>query len=445
MGGRRFWGALAFIAVIAFAGRAVYVVAVTQHDITIDQAYYAMSANSLADGDGFRFAPLPGAATQENASHPPLPSAVLAAVAVVTDSDLVMRLAMAISGAGVVVLVGLIGRTIAGERAGLLAAGIAAVYPNLWVNDGLLLAETFATLCTAALVLLTYRLLRAPNWKYAAGAGLLCGLAMLTRGELALFLPLLVLPAALTIRDMSAARRLGLAVVALLAALVVLPPWAIYNHTRFERPVLLSTGDGGVLIGANCDGTYYGPRTGFWDGSCNTAVPGDASVLNEARREKAIEYMRDHLDRLPVVMTARVGRIWGAYQPFRMADLAEGDGRPKWVSLSGWAMLWPLAALALWGGLVMRRRNIRLLPLIAPFVVVTLVAAAFYGLLRFRTPAEVSLVVLGGVGADALLARVRRSRHADPVDETIVPRRLVTPNAEGEPVRSGMLVGFGRD
>jgi hypothetical protein len=445
MGGRRFWGALAFIAVAAFAGRAAYVVAVTQHDVTIDQAYYAMSANSLADGDGFRFAPLPGAATQENASHPPLPSAALASVAVVTDSDLVMRLAMAIAGAGVVVLVGLIGRTIARERAGLLAAGIAAVYPNLWVNDGLLLAETFATLCTAALVLLTYRLLGAPNWKNAAGAGFLCGLAMLTRGELALFLPLLVLPAAMTIRGMSAARRLGLAAVVLLAALVVVPPWAVYNRTRFDRPVLLSTGDGGVLIGANCDDTYFGPRTGFWDGSCNTAVPGDASVLNEARRDKAIEYMRDHVDRLPVVMTARVARIWGAYQPFQMADLAEGDGRPKWVSLSGWAMLWPLTALALLGGLVIRRRNIPLLPLIAPVVVVTVIAAAFYGLVRFRTPAEVSLVVLGGAGADALLARVRRSRHTHTVHATIVPRRLVTSDAEGDPVRSGMLVGFGRD
>jgi hypothetical protein len=32
MGGRRFWAALAFVAVAAFAGRAVYVVAVTQHD-----------------------------------------------------------------------------------------------------------------------------------------------------------------------------------------------------------------------------------------------------------------------------------------------------------------------------------------------------------------------------------------------------------------------------
>jgi 4-amino-4-deoxy-L-arabinose transferase-like glycosyltransferase len=421
MGGRSFWGALAFVALVAFAGRALYIVTVTQHDMTVDEAYYAMSAGSLADGDGFRFVPIPGAENQENASHPPLPSAVLASVARVTDSQFVMRLAAALAGAGVVVLVGLVGRTIAGARAGLLAAAIAAVYPNLWVNDGLLLAETFATLCTAAIVLLTYRLFRAPNWKNAAAAGLLCGFAMLTRGELALFLPLLVLPAALTIRSISHARRLGLAAVALLAALIVLPPWAVYNRTRFEKPVLLSTGDGGVLAGANCEDTYDGPRLGFWNGYCDMAVPGDASVVNDARRDQAIEFMRDHVDRLPVVVAARVGRIWGVYRPFQMAEFAEAEGRPKWVTLSGWTMFWPLAALGVWGGVVVRRRGIRLLPLIAPIVVVTVIAAAFYGLLRFRAPAEVSLVVLGCVGADVVLARVPWFRRAHSVDTAVTP------------------------
>ena len=43
---------------------------------------------------------------------------------------------------------GLLGRELAGARAGLLAAALGAVYPYLWVNDGLILAETFATLGT---------------------------------------------------------------------------------------------------------------------------------------------------------------------------------------------------------------------------------------------------------------------------------------------------------
>ena len=39
-------------------------------------------------------------------------------------------------------------------------------------------------------------------------------------------------------------------------------------------------------------------------------------------------------------------------------------------------------------------------PLVAQFVIVTVTAAAIYGLIRFRTPAEVSLVVLAAVAVD---------------------------------------------
>ncbi len=287
------------------------------------------------------------------------------------------------------------------------------MYPSLWVSDGLLLAETFATLCTAAVVLLMYRLLRAPNWKNAAGVGIACGLAILTRSELALFLPLLVLPAVLTIREISRRQRLRLAAIALLGAVILVAPWTVYNLTRFERPVLLSTGEGGVLAGANCDDTYAGTRIGYWDGFCGVGGRGDASVLNEARRDQGLEYMRHHFDRVPVVIAARVGRMWGVFRPMQMAELSEIEGRPTWVSLSGWMMFWPLAALGVWGGVLLRRRGIRLLPLIAPLVVATIIAAVFYGLLRFRAPAEVSLVLLGGVGADAVLARVPRFRRAD--------------------------------
>jgi len=59
--------------------------------------------------------------------------------------------------------------------------------------------------------------------------------------------------------------------------------------------------------------------------------------------------------------------------------------------------------------------------LIAPLVVVTLTAAAFYGLLRFRTPAEVSLVVLGGVGADTVLSRVPWFHHGDSAETSVPP------------------------
>jgi hypothetical protein len=84
-------------------------------------------------------------------------------------------------------------------------------------------------------------------------------------------------------------------------------------------------------------------------------------------------------------------------------------------------MFWPLAASAFWGVVWMRRRSIPLLPLVAPVVIATLIAAAFYGLTRFRVPAEISLVVLGGVGANALWERVRALRRAGGVDTAVRP------------------------
>jgi hypothetical protein len=41
---------------------------------------------------------------------------------------------------------------VGGRRVSLVAAGLAAVYPNLWVNDGLLMSETLAALTTALVV-----------------------------------------------------------------------------------------------------------------------------------------------------------------------------------------------------------------------------------------------------------------------------------------------------
>ncbi len=74
---------------------------------------------------------------------------------------LAQRLTMTVFGAGVVLLIGLIGRAVAGNRAGLIAAGIAALYPNLWINDGLVMSETLATLAVALAILLAYRFIRA--------------------------------------------------------------------------------------------------------------------------------------------------------------------------------------------------------------------------------------------------------------------------------------------
>jgi 4-amino-4-deoxy-L-arabinose transferase-like glycosyltransferase len=410
----RFARVLLCIAAAAFLGRAVYVTTVTRDQTrTYDELFYESEATSFAHGDGFEPSAF-GVHLLGSGEHPPLTAVVLLPVALVADdNETAMLMTMAFAGAAAVFLVGLLGRELAGPRAGLTAAGIAAVYPNLWVNDGLLMPETLAALTTVAALLFTYRLMHTPGWRNAVLLGVACALAMLTRGELLLLIPLLALPAILMVKGVPWPRRFGIAGVVVLAAAVTVAPWQAYLLFRYERPVLISYGDGGVIAGANCDATYSGFLTGSWLGLCKPdRVSREPSRAAEQRRDLGRDYMRDHLDRLPIVVSARVGRIWGVYRPFQMADFSVAEGRPKWVSLAGWAMFWPLLGLAIAGVVILRRRDVPLFPLVVPLLLVTLVAAAFYGLIRFRVPAEPPIVVLAAVALDAAFVRFgsRRAR-----------------------------------
>ena len=65
--------------------------------------------------------------------------------------------------------------------------------------------------------------------------------------------------------------------------------------------------------------------------------------------------------------------------------------------------------------MLLRRRGQPLRILLAPVVLVTLVAATSYGSTRFRVAAEVAIVTLGAVAVDAAWIRItQRRREAAP-------------------------------
>jgi 4-amino-4-deoxy-L-arabinose transferase-like glycosyltransferase len=407
---RRFWRILLLIVLAALALRVGYVlIAKRSERAKGDQIYYVAQANTLARGDGFTD-PRDGSQTAE---HPPLTALALTPTAWVADqispSDdtqahvLAMRLTTAVFGTAVVLAIGLLGRSVGSNRIGLIAAAIAAVYPNLWVNDGLVMSEALATLSVALAILLTYRFIREPRPITATWVGVACGAAMLARAELGLLLPLMVLPVALMLKALSFGRQILLFLLACVVALAVVSPWLVANLTRFDEPVLFSTNDGLTLCGANLHRTWYGQGTGVWALDCiNHPVPaGDRSVASNAYRRQAFDFIGDHLPRLPVVVAVRVARVWNLYAPGFMAHYNEGEGRPVGVSWAGFFSFWVLVPFAVAGGVLLRRRRVPITPLVSQFVIVTVIAAAIYGLVRFRVPAEVSLVVLAAVAIDA--------------------------------------------
>jgi len=407
----RFRRWLAAIAGFGAAWRLVYLFAVKIDDPLRlnDSFYYSIQAGRNSEGDWFRENLGAGA----GAEHGPLTSLYLTPWSIGDWGVAQQRFAITLLGIAAVPLVGLLGRRLAGPIVGLVAAAIAAVYPNLWVNDSVVMSESLAVfLVTAALLVAVALEGRATAGRSAVLGGLI-GLAALTRSELALLAPMFA--ALVWWRGGTARRGRALAAGALLAAsLATVAPWMIYNLARFERPVLMSTNDGTTLLGANCDQTYY-VDIGGWDLRCLDPVPlregVDASIRAEQRRDIAVDYVRDHLGRVPLVVLARLGRSVDLYGLASLVDLDVGEEKAEWAVWIGIVMFW-LLAVAAWFG--WRRlaadgggQRWWLVPLPLTVLITT---ALFYGAHRIRAPAEPVLVVLAAVGVVAVAGRLRDSR-----------------------------------
>jgi 4-amino-4-deoxy-L-arabinose transferase-like glycosyltransferase len=409
---RQFAVVITGVAAAALVGRVVATVVLAK-PIAGDPAYFVAQGRAIAHGHWF-IDPYFSAALHHDvasAAHPPLFTLYFALVARLGfESATDARIAAAVLGAIAVGAIGYAGRAVANPRAGVIAAVFAALYPYLWSTDLLVLSETLLALVAALLIVTSYRALDDPSVHRAVAVGLCIAAATLTRAESILLLPLLGLP--LAWRG-AAGRERALRFVALvLASLVPLVPWVAYNFGRFDKPVFLSTGAGGTLADANCDDVYSGAHIGWWQLRCIPDLPGDESVRDEKLRRIALDYMDAHRGDLPRVVAARVGRVWEVFRPYQTAGFDWNEGRGR--AIGEWALLTYLVtvAFAVAGGVVLWGRRRSLLPLLAIVATVAITAAAFYGAVRFRVPADVVLVVLAAVAVDAIVTSATAARTA---------------------------------
>jgi 4-amino-4-deoxy-L-arabinose transferase-like glycosyltransferase len=347
------------------------------------------------------------------ADKPPLYPLVLALFTVVGGHGWIPhQIAGSLIGTGTVAVTALLGRRVAGDAVGLVAGGIAAVYPMLIAADGSYRSESLYALLIVATLLAAYALWDRPTPWRAAACGVLIGLATLTRSEALALLVLLVFPAALLAVERR--RAVGLTAVAAAAAVLVLTPWLVRCWVQFDRPVFVSTNSGGLLAGANCDKTYHGDWLGQWRFDCLAPIqtPNEAEGSAQLAGD-GIDYARAHAGRLPVVLTVRVLRSFELYRPRQQWTIERFfEGRDLRLEQIGVAMYYALALLAIAGALRLRARGQPLRILVAPFVLVALVSLGAYGFTRFRIAAEPALVVLAAVALAALWERLRPGRPA---------------------------------
>jgi hypothetical protein len=402
---------LVVIAAGGFALRAVFALAVAPDSLNHrgDPRFFHLTANLLADGHGY-IAPLPflnSGLVVPSTEHPPLWSALLAVFSAVgARSYEAHELVACALGVATVVCAGWLGRRVGGVRAGLMAACGVALYPVFVAMDGSLMSEPPYALAVAVCLVLAFRAVDAPSWRRSAALGLGIGLATLVRGEAIGLLFVLLLPVVVQIPS----RRLLHAGVVAGVALLTIAPWSLRNSFTMDRPLLVSTEDGPVIAGANCDLTYGGRDVGYWNSTCLPRERDRNAAWRAARlRRVGLSYAGDHAGRLPAVAGVRLLRTFGVWQPRRHVYFAEGrmlPGRTLAV-----VACWVVLGLGLAGAWRMRRRRGELALLAAPFVLAVGTTLVAFGYPRFRYATDVVLIVLAAVLVDALM-RARASRAA---------------------------------
>ena len=415
----RFRTALLVLVAVGLAVRLVYALVVMDGvQVGGDGLEFHLLSNQLADGDGYVQPLIVSPDHVPTADKPPLYPLLLAVPSLLGWKTLVAhRVLSCLMGATLVAGLGLLGRRVGGERVGLIAAGIAALYPLLVVLDGSLRSESLYAPLIALGLLAAYRLVDRPSAGRAAVLGALLGLAALTRSEAVLLLALILVVAA---RRLPGGMRLRAAAVALVATAVVLAPWVVRNWAEFNRP-LLSTNSGSLVYGANCHAAYYSRLIGTWPCYPRLAVtPGrNEADVSSTLRSQGADYASDHAGRVPAVVAVRLLRTFDLWKPRSATELEAAIGDRDLPTLrAGVAVYYLLAPLAIAGGLILRRRGEPLGFLVAPVVLVAAVAILGYGTPRFRVPAEIPIVVLASVAIAAVVeARSQRApRSREPAE-----------------------------
>ena len=403
---------------VALAVRLAFVLIVQSRivDLRGDAGWYHFQARLVAEGRGFlnpvffydSGTAIPGA------QHPPGFVLLLAALDLLgIDSPQGQRIVMTLVGTLSVVVIGLLGRRLAGPRVGLIAAGHRRGVPEHVDQRRHAAHRDVFILAIATALLFTYRYFVSVARADLLAISAALTAAMLVRPESALMFVVLVLPLVLTRRSLPGRERVLQLVLAAILPVVALTPWIAYNLSRFDEPVLLSTGLGQTLLAGNCDATYSGEKIGFWEFECIPPAPPlgednpDLSGMDPVYRDQALDYMSEHRGELPRVVAARVLRLWGLFRPEQSVGLdgmvegraggAPGDGlRIAREAMWAYFVLLP-AAVA--GAVILRRRRVQILALFAQALIATVIAAGTFGLTRYRAGVEVSIVVLAAVTA----------------------------------------------
>ncbi len=430
---RLFRVGVGIVVAIALVVRLLQVAWVTgSQKLSGDAFYYYWQARYSADGHWF-VQPLLHAswgAWIPGADHPPGFVTLLTILDLIgVTSRVAQRYFLAVLGVATVIVIILIMRRVVNDRAALVAGLLAAVYPNLWVNDGRIMSETMFVLCFTVALYGFFRFRSDPRWRWLVLLAVALTLASSARPESLLLFLLILVPAVWGATRGDLRRRLGMIGVSALIPILAFAPWSIFNSTRFDRVVVMSTGAGQTLAQGNCSSTYYGAAMGLNQFKClREILPPAGRDVNQAEQDReyrkaATDYMGDHLHRLPKVVLAREGRTWGLWrvgQQRRVDHFWENRGSLDVILLQQWSW-WIVGLLAIPGLVIWRRKRFGVYPLVAQFAITVVVVGVTFGNTRYRAGVEVCVVLLAATTLEYAWQWLRRRTATATSTEVAAP------------------------
>ncbi|RPI99210.1 MAG: hypothetical protein EHM39_06925 [Chloroflexi bacterium] len=392
---------LSLVVLVTVLGRAAFIV-LFDHTLSLQTSGYDTYAVNLMDGRGYtRFDD-----RSADSDLPPLYPYFLAGVYTVFGRDPI-PVALVQIGLDVltVLLLFWIGRRVAGETIGLLAAAFYGLYPYLLYQNLTLNDTGVFILLLAAGIAAAYRTRDTLDWRWAAALGVCFGLGALTKSLIVLILPLLALWWWHTV-GLRAAVRLGL--ISGGALLIVIAPWTIRNYRVHDTLVLISTNGGSNLHQGNnpCVADYLARG---WDAqwvNCLERPPANLSEIETDRwhREQALNYLRENPGDWPRLFWTKLWVLWSPVimpydlppDPFLIDDAvlqfnSTAFQAARVVHVLYFAPLLLLGAIGL--GLAWRAK-LEIGPLLAVMIAITIAYLVFHPSTRYRAPADPFVFVL---------------------------------------------------
>ncbi len=349
-----------------------------------DSGWYLLNGYALVYGD------LPDGSTDVSRLAPPPVYLVILGVAqglfAPETAVIVVRGLQALLSTALIYFLYRLARLISrSQRAALIAGAITALSPALIIESGGIFSETVYLCFTAAGLWLYGETLRVGNQRaWLIGAGVLLGLATLTRAPLLLFPVGLAIHLVLVYGWRDGLRR---SVLLLASYALIVSTWTVYNLERWDRFVIAGEGFAAFLfIGA--DG---------WDSP--EAVDERLGVVDDADRQTQF------LDAAATSITADPF----AYARRRLSELGESVLQPHNTVVLGGASLrtliveWISADRSL-TGLISIAQSDAFAPKLALYVVhFATIILGVIGMVRMRSRWRFSLPLIGLIAYVLLL------------------------------------------